>query len=123
MSTAAKAKVTLVETPSAQMSVATEVTAQDSRGRTFTLKKPPVLAQFRLVEALGGEVAQNQTYMGMVFPLLFITAIDGDPLARPGSKGEVEALIQRLDADGIEAVMTAVQTNFAPPTEDAAKND
>ncbi|KAG0167309.1 hypothetical protein DFQ30_006189 [Apophysomyces sp. BC1015] len=48
----------------------------------------------------------------MVLPLIFVTAIDDDPVFQPASKREVEALIQRLDEDGIAAVLQGVQANF-----------
>ena len=44
-------------------------------GRTIGLKKPAVLAQFRLVEVLG-ESAANDVHMGMVLPLMFVVSID-----------------------------------------------
>ncbi len=97
------------------------VDVTDAAGHTIRLRKPGVLAQFRLVEALG-TAAQNQVYMGMVLPLLFVAAIDGQPVAEPGSKGEIEALIVRLDEDGVQAVMLGVQEHFAAPDEAAAKN-
>lgn len=92
---------------------------QDSRGRSITLRKPGVLAQFRLIEALG-ESASNTTYVSMVLPLLFVAAIDGDPVAQLTSKRQVEALIQRLDDSGLETVMTGVEKNFSKP--DAEKD-
>jgi hypothetical protein len=92
----------------------TEVQVQDARGRTITLRKPGVLAQYRLVEALG-EVAKNVTYVDMIFPLLFVSAIDGKTVPLPAKKSEIEALIQRLDEDGIAAVMLGVQDKFNAP--------
>src|SRR6185312_10860000 len=74
---------------------------QDSRGRTIQLRKPGVLAQFRLVEALG-ETAKNTTYVSMVLPLLFVSAIDGEAVNQLATKLQVEGLIQRLDDAGIE---------------------
>jgi hypothetical protein len=118
---AAKAKVQLVETPSQQMKAATQFEVTDERGRVFVLAKPDVLAQFRLVEALG-ETAMNQAYMGMVFPLLFIRAIDGEAVSSLHNKLEVEALIKRLDEDGIQAVTLGVHEHFAQPSEAALKN-
>lgn len=112
-----------IETPSAQIIKAAAKTFEvtDELGRTIALKKPGVLAQYRLVEAMGN-LAQNQAYMGMILPLIFITAIDGAPVATPGSKAEAEALIMRLDEEGIQAVMTAVQEHFAGGEADTAKN-
>jgi hypothetical protein len=69
-----------------------------------------VLAQYRLIEMLG-ESASNEVYMNMILPLLFVSAIDGEPVLI-GKKSELEALIQRLDAEGISAVIAGVQEHF-----------
>lgn len=119
-------KVTLnesVTTPS-QEAVAKSLRAVqvvDSTGRKITLKKPGVLAQFRLVEALGA-VAENRVYMAMVLPLIYVCDIDGEPVTTVLRKSEVDALIQRLDEYGIESVMKAIQDNFTPPDPEADKD-
>lgn len=95
---------------SASGAKAVEVT--DALGRVIVLRKPPILAQYRLVEALG-DAASNQAYMAMTIPLLFVGSIDGAPVPTPSKKAEVEALIQRLDETGITAVMEGVQNNFS----------
>jgi hypothetical protein len=121
-------KVTVHENTPTQQAIAKaaktfEVT--DARGRRFTLRKPGVLAQYRLVETLG-ESAENKVYMGMVLPLIYVSAIDGQPEALPMTKMEVEVLITRLDEDGINAVMAGVQEHFgatsAQEDQTAAKN-
>jgi hypothetical protein len=118
----AKMTVNKTPTPSEQIvkAASADVLVTDKRGRSFKLKKPGVLAQFRLVEALG-DVAKNEVYMGMVLPLIFIVAIDDDPVVQPTSKLQVEALIQRLDEDGIEAVMNGVQEHFGQVDPAASK--
>ena len=88
---------------------AAETTVSDSTGRQITLKKPGILAQFRLVEAMGPEAAENSVYRYMCLPVLYVAAIDGEPVLPPTSKLELEALIQRLD----EAGMLAVQQGMA----------
>lgn len=107
-------KVSLVETPSQQAiaKAALEFEVKDARGRRITLKKPPVLAQYRLIEVAGAETAKNEVYMGMVLPLIFVVAIDDDPVLQPKTKLELEFLIQRLDEDGIAAVMEGCKTHF-----------
>lgn len=95
-------------------------TIKDARGRTITLKKPGVLSQFHLVEALG-DAAQNQVYMGMVFPLLYVASIDGVTEKPVRTKLQVEALIQRLDEEGIEAVVEGVRQTYGTATPDADK--
>ena len=109
--------------PSAQAVAkgAAEVVVTDSRSRSITLKKPGVLAQYRLIEIVGGESAKNEVYMSMVLPLIFVSAIDGDAVYQPASKRELEALIQRLDEDGVGAVMVGVQENFGAPNPEGDK--
>lgn len=114
----------LSTTPSSEVvaKATAEVTVTDARGRVITLKKPGVLAQYRLVEALG-DSAKNDVYMGMVAPLIFVSAIDGDPVYQPSKKSEVEALIQQLDEDGLTAVMEKAREAFgnSDPEGDRAK--
>lgn len=87
------------------------VTVTDSTGRVITLQKPGVLAQYRLIEALG-ETAQNSVYVGMVLPIIFVTKIDEDDVVLPKNKLQIEALIQRLDEHGINAVAKGVEEHF-----------
>jgi len=116
------AKVTLNQTPTAQViaKAAAAVTITDTRGRSITLKKPGVLAQFRLIEALG-ETAKNEVYVRMVMPLIYVAEVDGEPVPPPVRKSEIEALIQRMDEDGIAAVMEGVATHFGAPDPEAEK--
>jgi hypothetical protein len=107
------AKVSLIDTPSQQAiaKAAQEFVVEDARGRRITLKKPAVLAQYRLIE-VAGETAKNEVYMGMVLPLIFVTAIDEEAVYQPTTKLQLEALITRLDEDGIEAVMKGCKAHF-----------
>lgn len=92
----------------------------DVRGRVIKLKKPATLAQYRIVEIMG-DSARNQTYMGMVLPLIYVVGIDDQALPQPRTKLEVESLITRLDDDGIEAVMNGVTANFGTSSAAADK--
>lgn len=99
--------------PSAQMAHAAEFNVSDALGRTITLRRPGVLAQYRLVEALG-DTAENRTYMAMVLPIVYVSAVDAEPVLPPQSKLEVEALLQLLDSEGLAAVMAGMQEHFSP---------
>ncbi len=109
-------KLQLGEMPSTEVVKAAQATFDvvDARDRTLTLKKPGVLAQYRLIEALG-DSAKNEVYMNMVLPLIYVSAIDGTPVVQPNSKREVEAMITRLDEEGIAAVMSGVTEHFGAP--------
>ena len=115
-------KITINESPTAQViaKASAEVAIHDARGRAITLKKPGVLSQFRLNEALG-ETAKNEVYVRMSMPLLYVAAIDGEAVTPLLRKSEVEALIQRLDEDGISAVMDGVSANYGAQSPDADK--
>ncbi len=121
-------KLTVTEAPAAALTPSQQVAAKatasvevkDARGRSITLMRPPVLAQFRLIEALG-DAARNAVYVQMVLPLLYVSAIDGDPTLPFAKKSQVEAMIQRLDEDGLAAVMEGVAKNFGEPDPEAEK--
>lgn len=95
----------------------------DARGRRITLKRPPVLRQFDLILAVGPDTARNDTFMQLVLPLLWVSAIDDEPIKPPRSKAELDALIQRLDDEGLSAVTAWIMTQASRPAEDdLAKN-
>ena len=116
--------VTIKQTPSEEViAKATEETfVTDSHGRVIKIKKPGILSQYRLIEALG-DSAQNQTYMSMVLPLIYVTGIDDLAVHQPKTKMQVEALIQQLDEHGIEAVMRHVQEVFGKSDPEQDKSD
>jgi len=93
------------------------MTVTDAKGRSITLKRPALLAQFRLVEA-AGDSATNAAYMNMIRPLLFVTAIDGDFVPAPASKVQIESLIQRVGEEGYEAIAAALFAEMGSATHD-----
>lgn len=101
-------------------------TVTDVRGRVFVLRKPQPLAQFRLVRLLDPDAAQNQAYVMMLFPLLFVHKIDEELVPFPQSEREIEGLISQLDQDGLDAVMAAIKDHWgaeaSPADRDAVKN-
>lgn len=95
-----------------------EETVTDARGRRLHMRKPGVLAQYRLTEALG-DLASNDRYAQMCLPLIYLGSIDDEPIFMPKSKLEIEALIQRLDEDGLQVVMSWWLSNIVQPSSDA----
>lgn len=87
-----------------------EATVTDPAGRIIKLKRPGVLAQYRLIEMLG-DSASNQAYLSLVAPLAYVVRIDDAPVLI-ATKKQLEALIQQLDEDGIAAVMAGVKEHF-----------
>ncbi len=99
------------------------VTVTDARGRSITIAKMKALDQMRLFEAVGAVNAKNDGYLGVASLAYHVTAIDGEPVMRPQNKIQLEAIVQRLDDDGFEAVAKGISDNFVPKsvTEDEAK--
>jgi hypothetical protein len=93
------------------------VTCTDTKGRVITVAEPNFLSQFRLVEALG-DSANNVAYMNLVRPLLYVKAIDEEPVSTPVTKREVEALIQRLGSEGYNALAEVLLEKFIKTNED-----
>ena len=87
----------------------------DDRGRQITLQKPNAYAPFALLELAGPQRSVNEALMGQVQPLLYVTKIDSDPISRPVRWVEIEALILRLDDDGMAAVMVWYIQNVIMP--------
>lgn len=119
---AQKPTVKVNETPSAQVvaQAKAEVTIKDDQGRTIVLRKPPILTQYRIVEAMG-DSAKNPVYMAMVMPIIFVSSIDGDGVELPTTKRQIEALIQRLDEHGMSAVTKGLEEHFGAQDPEAEK--
>jgi len=102
-----------VRKPSEEIVEDTVATVADARGRKFALKRPSVLAQFRLVDLLG-DSAKNETYMSMILPIIWVVGIEEqgieDPVSFPTSRRELDALIQRIDEPGIVAIAEYLQS-------------
>lgn len=106
---AAKAKVrgaaADTDTPSGEVvkASAPTKTVTTKLGRTLVVRKPSALNRLRLYEIIGPSAAQNRQYLGHAGLACSVVSIDGEPVAFPTSKRELEALVQRLDDDGLDA--------------------
>jgi len=90
---------------------------EDVNGRKITLKKPNAIRKLRFIEALG-ESSSNRLWTGAVWPLMYVTAIDGKPVATPIAKIEMEALYERLGDDGMDAVSAGLGEYLKPGDEE-----
>jgi hypothetical protein len=97
-----------------------ETAITDSTGRVIMLRKPGVLAQYRLIEAIGAS-SSNDRYVSMCLPLIYVGSINGDPVMGLSRKSEVEALIQQLGDEGIAAVMKGVRDTYGEQDPEADK--
>ncbi|MBU6419069.1 MAG: hypothetical protein KGQ79_05000 [Proteobacteria bacterium] len=80
----------------------------DKAGRVLELRRVGVLEQLRLYKALGPELSENQAYMGLARVAAAVAAVDGVPLPFPAHEAGIEAALERLGEDGVEAVGRAL---------------
>lgn len=76
----------------------------DAKGRKLTLRTLDVLAQVRLLRAIGPEQATNQPYVNIVQAAAMVADIDGVPQPMPVNERTIDAAIARLGDDGLMAV-------------------
>ena len=113
------------ETPSEAVIAAANatVTVRDERGRDITVRKLKTLDRMRLLELVGADNAMNDRYLGYATLAYCVACIDGDLVPTINTKVALEAVVQRLDDDGINAVASAVAANFmASKTADEVKD-
>ena len=101
------ATITIEETPTGQIVNSAPRESTDTRGRVIRVRRMNALDRLRLFEVAGAENAKNDAYMNYAVIACHVSAIDGDAVTRPATKAQLEALVQRLDEDGLVAAMTA----------------
>lgn len=87
-------------------------------GRKLHVRKPSVLAQYKILEALGPDLSANQTYVQMVMPLNYLGLIEDAEGARPvvfTNKMQIEGLISELGEVGMDALFLWFTTNVMGP--------
>lgn len=80
----------------------------DKNGRVLELRRVGVLEQLRLFKALGAELSENRAYMGLARVAAAVALVDGVPLPFPAHEAAIEAALERLGEDGVEAVGQAL---------------
>jgi hypothetical protein len=104
----------VVETPSEAIvkDANRVVIVTDERGRKLSVKRMDNgLASFRIARVLG-----NDSSNGMLFAqaMLYVScvAINDDPVPFPKTELQLEALIDRLDLDGLKAIQKVQAEEF-----------
>ena len=92
-------------TPADTLNADGTVTTRDSRGREITLKKLKAI----------GEKATNLPYMALAATCFAVTKLDGEAQMPILTIREMEAMVVRLDDEGLEAAQRAYGENFLPP--------
>ncbi len=80
----------------------------DKAGRRIELRRVGVLEQLRLFKALGPDLSENRAYVGLARIAASVSMIDDVPIPFPVNENSLEAVIERLGEDGVEAVGEAI---------------
>lgn len=90
---------------------AKQVVVTDDAGRSITLRTPRPLQRLRFIDAMG-ESSSNQLWAATVAPLMYVASIDGTLVPAPSTKAQIEALYQRLDDHGMDALAEGLKELF-----------
>ncbi len=80
----------------------------DALGRTLTVHRLTALDRLRLFKAVPAHLAYNERYLGEAGLAFAVTAIDGIPIPQPTNDPQIEAVIDRLGNEGIDAIGAAL---------------
>ncbi len=96
----------------------------DSLGRSLTVGRLTIQRRRTRAKLVPAELQSSPDFMALATPAMCVQAIDGTPVPLPQSFLQLEALIDRLDVPGCEAVLaTLITLDHDPlPSGDALKN-
>ena len=77
---------------------------RDRAGRVIELRRLGVVEQLRLFKVLGPELSENRAYVGLARMAAAVAMVDGVPVPFPVNEAGIEAALERLGDDGVEAV-------------------
>lgn len=94
------------ETPTQQIlaGAVDQVTVADSKGRKITTRKLSPIRRTRLFKIIGPDNSRNLPLLGYYSMAVSVTQIGDDSVVFPSKESEIEALLERLGDDGINAV-------------------
>ncbi|MDE2197918.1 MAG: hypothetical protein KGJ41_02760 [Rhodospirillales bacterium] len=67
-------------------------------------------------------MAQNQAWLGLAVLACSVSAIDGVPVPFPGNETQIEALVDRLDEEGLSAIAAALRQSVESRNGEFIKN-
>lgn len=82
---------------------------QDRRGRVIGIRRMGAGDRMRVMRVLGSEGTENLLYFGHAMLAACVRLFDGEELPMPTSRNEIEALVDRLDDDGLDAIAKAIE--------------
>lgn len=95
------------------------IVATDSRGRVIKARRLGALDRMNMLKAAGAELAGNGPWIGYATLASMVTDIDDAPQPRPRTVAQIEAAVDRLGDDGLNALAAAAAKALGIKTPDA----
>ena len=80
----------------------------DSLGRKIGLRKVKMSIRRRVIKTISGNSAEKERYLGLCMLAASVDSIDDEKVSLPTSEIQFDALIDRLDDEGFEAVASVL---------------
>jgi hypothetical protein len=80
------------------------VTVEDKQGRSIEVRKLKPIERMRLFQMIGAENAMNGPYLGYANLAYSVSKLEGEAVPVPQNVTGLEAMVKRLDQDGLDAV-------------------
>jgi len=82
----------------------TLLTTTDVVGRMLIVRRPTALDTLRLFKAAGPVLAENEPWLAIATMAYAVQSIDGVPVPTPTNEKQIEAVVQQLGDQGLEAI-------------------
>lgn len=107
------------DTPSSRIVAAANAVSdiRTGEGRSVKVRKLGALDRARLFKAIGAANATNAPYFGYAILAASVTEVDGVPMPFPTKDAQIEAAIDRLGDDGLDAVAEHFSTEAGASAE------
>jgi hypothetical protein len=86
---------------------------RDKRGRTIKVRRLGAIDLMRLFKVAGAEHSENRQYMFFAQLAVAVEELNGDHVPFPMTPAQLDAIVGRLDMDGLDAVGDAL-TELSP---------
>jgi hypothetical protein len=80
----------------------------DAKGRKLRVKKLAPLQRMRLFRLLGADNSRNDRYAGLAALAVSVVEIDGVAVSFPTKLAQLEALVEQLGDEGLDASAKAM---------------
>ena len=94
----------------------------DALGRTLGVTRLNAKLRRRVVKALSPSQGEKSQYLFMAMISCACVSIDGTPVPFPTSELQIDALIDRLEQEGMDAIGLCIALNFPATKAEELKN-